>query len=83
MTATQAARPFEARVTPADKRARALVSRLHWAVFAMALLNAVVWGGMIAAQRGVVDLHGLVDQAWAWGANWLAALPHVNITISH
>ena len=83
MTATLATRPFEARVTPADKRARALISRLRWAVFAMALLNAVVWGGMIAAQRGVVDPHGLANQAWADGANWLAALPHVNITISH
>jgi hypothetical protein len=83
MTATLAVRPFEARVTPADKRARALISRLRWAVFAMGLLNAVVWGGMIAAQRGVIDLHGLVNQAWAEGANWLAALPQVNITISH
>jgi hypothetical protein len=83
MTATLAARPFEARVTPADKRARAFINRLRWAVFAMALLNALVWGGMIAAQRGVVDLHGLTDQAWARGASWLAALPHVNITISH
>jgi hypothetical protein len=83
MTATLAARPFEARVTPADKRARAQISRLRWAVFTMALLNAVVWGGMIAALRGVVDLHALVDQAWAWGAAWLAALPQVSITISH
>ena len=83
MTATLAARPFDARLTPADKRAHALVSRLHWAVFAMVLLNAVVWGGMIAALRGVVDPHGLVDQAWAWGAAWLAALPQVSITISH
>ncbi|EJL31189.1 hypothetical protein PMI01_02853 [Caulobacter sp. AP07] len=83
MTTTLAARPFEARITPADKRARALVSRLHWAVFAMVLLNAVVWGGMIAALRGVLDPHGLVDQVWAWSATWLATLPHVSITISH
>jgi hypothetical protein len=83
MTATFAARPFEARVTPAAKRARAFVGRLRWAVFAMMLLNVVVWGGMIAALRGLVDLHGLVDQAWALGAAWMAAIPQVTITISH
>ena len=83
MTATFATRPFEARVTPAQKRARSFVGRLRWAVFAMVLLNIAVWGGMIAALRGVVDLHGLVDQAWAWSVAWLAAMPHVNITISH
>ena len=83
MTATFATRPFEARVTPAQKRARVFASRLRWAVFAMVLLNTAVWGGMITALRGVVDLHGLVDQAWAGGAAWLAAMPHVNITISH
>ncbi|CAN5518709.1 hypothetical protein BH10PSE3_BH10PSE3_14810 [soil metagenome] len=82
MTATFAARPFEARITPAGKRARAFLGRLRWAVFAMVLLNVVVWGGMIAALRGVVDLHGMADQAWALGAAWIAALPHVSITIS-
>jgi hypothetical protein len=78
-----AARPFEARVTPAAKRARAFASRLRWAVFAMVLLNTAVWGGMIAALRGLVDVHGLIDMAWAQGAAWLAALPHLTITISH
>ena len=77
-----AARPFEARVTPAQIRARAYEGRLRWAVFAMVLLNVAVWGGMIGAARGVVDVHQLTDQAWAQGAAWLAALPHVNITIS-
>jgi hypothetical protein len=82
MTATLAARPFEARVTPAAKRARAFTNRLRWAIVAMVLLNAVVWGGMIASARGLIDLHGLLDQAWAFGAAWLAAMPHVNITIT-
>jgi hypothetical protein len=83
MTATFAARPFEARITPAAKRARAFLGRLRWAVFAMVLLNTVIWGGMVAALRGVVDVHGLVDQLWVQGAAWIAALPHVSITISH
>lgn len=82
MTATFATRPFEARVTPDIKRARVYASRLRWAVFAMVLLNTVVWGGMIAALRGLVDVHGLLDMAWAQGAAWLAALPHVTLTIS-
>ena len=82
MAATLAARPFEARVTPARERERAFLGRLRWTVFAMALLNVVVWGGMIGALRGVVDVPGLVDLAWSWGAAGLAALPHVNITIS-
>jgi len=76
-------RPFEARVLPAQKRARAALTRLRWAVTAMALLNAVVWGGMIATARGVIDIHQLVDHAWAWGAAWMAAIPTVSITISH
>lgn len=83
MNATLAARPFEARVTPSQMRARAYAGRLRWAIFAMVLLNAVVWGGMIGAARGVIDLHGLADQAWALGAAWLAALPQVTVTISH
>ncbi len=74
-------RPFEARVAPAAPGARAFVSRLRWAVAAMVLLNAVVWGGMIATARGVIDIHQLVDQAWALGASWMAAIPTVNITI--
>lgn len=82
MTATFATRPFEARVTSAQIRARAYAGRLRWAIFAMVLLNAAVWGGMIGAARGVVDLHGLVDQAWAWGAAVIAAIPHVSVTIS-
>ncbi len=83
MNATLAARPFEARVTPAAKRARAFVGRLRWAVLAMLLLNTVVWGGMIAALRGLIDLHGLVDMAWTQGAAWLASLPQITITITH
>ena len=82
MTATLAARPFEARITPAAKRARAAIGRLRWAVLAMVLLNAVVWGGLIAAARGFIDVHQLADQAWALGSAWLAAMPHVNITIT-
>ena len=83
MAATLAARPFETRATPARERERAFLGRLRWTVFAMALLNVVVWGGMIGALRGVVDVPGLVDLAWSWGAAGLAALPHVSITISH
>jgi hypothetical protein len=82
MTAALAA-PFEARATPAVRRARAYVARLRWAVFAMMLLNAVVWGGMIAAARGMVDVHQIVDQAWAQGASWIAAIPRLSVTITH
>lgn len=73
---------FEARVLPAQKRARAALARLRWAVAAMVLLNAVVWGGMIATARGVIDVHRLVDEAQAVTATWIAALPQVNITIT-
>ena len=76
-------RPFEARVTPAQRRDRAALARLRWALLAMVLLNATVWGGMIATARGVIDVQGLVDQAWALGAAWLAMIPHVTLTISH
>lgn len=75
-------RPLEARVTPARQRARA-DSRLRDAVVLMVLLNLVVWGGMVAATRGLIDVHQLADQAWALGASWLAALPQVSVTISH
>jgi len=75
-------RRFEARVTPAQKRARAANTRLREAVVLMVLLNAIVWGGMIATARGMIDVHQLVDQAWALGASWIAAIPHVSITIS-
>jgi hypothetical protein len=83
MAAALAARLFEARTTLPQKRARAVVVRLRWAVAAMVLLNTVVWGGMIATARGMIDVHQLVDQAWAWGAAWLAAMPTVSVTISH
>lgn len=75
MAATLSARAFEPRPTPAHKRARAAQARLLLAVTVMALLNALVWGGMIAAGRGLIDIHQLVDQAWAQGAAWIAALP--------
>jgi hypothetical protein len=75
MAATLGARAFEPRVTPAHKRVRAARGRLRWAVFLMVLLNAVVWGGMIAAGRGLIDIHQLVDQAWAQGAVWIGAIP--------
>lgn len=76
-------RPFEARVTPAQQRARAANGRLREAVLLMVLLNLLVWGGMVAATRGLIDVHQLADQAWALGAGWLAALPQVSVTISH
>lgn len=76
-------RRFEARVTPAQQRARAADGRLRDAVVLMALLNLLVWGGMIAATRGLIDVHQLADQVWSWAAAGLAAMPHVNITISH
>ncbi|WP_165185741.1 hypothetical protein [Caulobacter soli] len=72
-------RPFEARVPLAQKRA---LARLRWAVVAMVLLNTVVWGGMIATARGMIDVHQMVDQAWAWGAAWVATLPTLSITIT-
>ena len=82
MAATLSARAFEPRITPAHQRARAAHGRLRWAVVAMVLLNALVWGGMIAALRGAVDVHQTVDQAWAVGATWIAALPHLSVTIT-
>jgi hypothetical protein len=75
-------RPFEARATRADKRARAMDARLREAAVLMVLLNIIVWGGMIAAARGLIDVHQLVDQAWALGASWIAAVPQVSVTIS-
>ncbi|KQZ26076.1 hypothetical protein [Caulobacter sp. Root1472] len=75
-------RRFEARVTPAQQRARA-DGRLREAVLLMVLLNLLVWGGMVAATRGLIDVHQLADQAWALGAGWIAALPQVSVTISH
>ena len=75
MAATLGARTFEPRPNATHKRARAAQGRLLWAVTVMVLLNALVWGGMIAAGRGLIDIHQLVDQAWAQGAAWIAALP--------
>jgi hypothetical protein len=75
-------RRFDARVIPARQRARAADGRLREAVVLMALLNLLVWGGMIAATRGLIDVHQLADQAWAQGARWIAALPQVSVTIS-
>lgn len=83
MTLALDGRSYDARPTLAQKRARAVLARLRWAVVAMLLLNAVVWGGMIATARGMIDVHQLVDQAWACGAAWLAAMPTVSVTISH
>jgi hypothetical protein len=80
MTLALDGRAYDARIPLAQKRA---LVRLRWAVVAMVLLNAVVWGGMIATARGMIDVHQLVDQAWAWGAAWLAAMPTVSVTISH
>jgi hypothetical protein len=82
MTLALDGRPFEARILPAQKRARAALARLRWAVVAMVLLNLVVWGGLFATARGMIDVHDLVDQAWAMGAAWLAALPQVSVTIT-
>jgi len=76
-------RRFETRAAPARQRARAADGRLREAVVLMALLNLLVWGGMIAATRGLIDVHQLADQAWALGARWIAALPQVSVTISH
>jgi hypothetical protein len=73
-------RPYDARPSLVQTRA---LARLRWAVAVMVLLNAVVWGGMIATARGVIDVHQLVDQAWTLGAAWMAAIPTVSITISH
>jgi hypothetical protein len=83
MTLALDGRSYDARVLPSQKRARAALARLRWAVAAMVLLNLVVWGGMIATARGMIDVHQLVDQAWALGAAWLATLPTLSVTISH
>jgi hypothetical protein len=76
-------RPFEVRVTTALKRARAIDARLREAVVLMVLLNAIVWGGMIASARGMIDMRQVVDEAWSLGAGWIAAIPQVSVTISH
>ncbi|KQY31015.1 hypothetical protein ASD21_08065 [Caulobacter sp. Root1455] len=83
MAAALAARLFDARVTSARKRARGALAPLRWAVVVMVLLNALVWGGMIATARGMIDIHQLVDQAWALSAAWITAIPHLDVTISH
>lgn len=82
MTLALDAAPFEARAPLPTARARVALARLRWAVLAMVLLNALVWGGMIATARGMIDVHQLVDEAWALGASWLAALPTVSVTIT-
>ncbi|MBO9559674.1 MAG: hypothetical protein J7515_13980 [Caulobacter sp.] len=82
MTLALDGRPFEARVLPVQKQARIARARLCWAVAVMLLLNALVWGGMIATARGVIDVHRLVDEAQAVAATWIAALPQVSITIT-
>ncbi|WP_426032921.1 hypothetical protein [Caulobacter sp. DWP3-1-3b2] len=73
---------FDARPVNLHRRARAANARLRWLLLTMMLLNVLVWGGMIAALRGVVDVHGTVDQAWALGSTWLAALPHLSVTVT-
>ncbi len=73
---------FDARPLNLRRGARAANARLRWALLSMVLLNALVWGGMIAALRGAVDVHQTVDQAWAVGATWIAALPHLSVTIT-
>lgn len=75
MAAALSAPPFGSRAGQAGKRPRARLGRLRWAVVLMVLLNLLVWGGMIAAVRGLIDVHQLVDQAWAQGASWVAAVP--------
>jgi hypothetical protein len=83
MAAALAARLFRARKIDPQTRARLVIARLRWAVVAMVLFNAIVWGGVIATARGLVDIPQLVDQAWAWGAAWIAVISHLDITISH
>jgi hypothetical protein len=83
MAAALAARLFRARKIDPQTRARLVIARLRWAVVAMVLLNAVVWGGVVATARGMIDVPQLVDQAWAWGAAWIAVIPHLDVTISH
>ncbi|MFZ0268074.1 hypothetical protein [Caulobacter sp.] len=83
MAAALAARLFRARKIDPQTHARVVVARLRWAVAVMVLLNALVWGGMIATARGMIDIRQLVDQAWAFGAAWISAIPHLDVTISH
>ena len=83
MAAALAARLFRARKIEPQQRARLVIARLRWAVMAMVLFNAIVWGGVIATARGLIDIPQLVDQAWAWGAAWIAAVPALDVTIFH
>ena len=39
-----------------NRRARTVQGRLHMAVLLMILLNAAVWGGVIALLRGFISL---------------------------
>ncbi|CAN5221596.1 hypothetical protein BH10PSE4_BH10PSE4_08030 [soil metagenome] len=73
---------FDARPLNIRRGARAANARLRWALVSMTLLNALVWGGMIAALQGGVDLRQAVDQVWAQGATWIAAMPHLSVTIT-
>lgn len=62
--------------------ARALDGRLRWAVFAMALLNGAVWGSMIAAERGVVDVHELVEDARQQVEQAWSRAPSVRVVVT-
>lgn len=73
---------FDARPLNIRRGARTANARLRWALLSMTLLNALVWGGMIAALQGVVDVRQTLDQAWVQGATWIAAMPHLNVTIT-
>ena len=73
---------FDARTLNLRRETRTANARLRWALLSMTLLNALVWGGMIAALQGAVDVHQVVDQAWAVGASWIAAMPHLSVTIT-
>jgi hypothetical protein len=81
MAAALSAAHLDARAQ-ARERAHALDGRLRWAIFAMTLLNGAVWGSMIAADRGVIDVHGLVEDARQQVEQAWSRAPSVRIVIT-
>ena len=66
MAATFSAASFDSRALTTCKRARAANARLRWAVLLMVLLNAAVWGGMIAVMQGFVAVDHFGVRLISW-----------------
>jgi len=60
MAATLGAPSFDSPALKPRKQRRAARHGLRWAVVVMVLLNLMVWGGMIAAMAGLMDLNHIL-----------------------